>query len=153
MVTGVTANDDGNARASLPNVSMAAFSAMMPSAIVASSQAMDRARRNGRTATRSTMTPSSASAASVTSKAAQNGHPARHVPQRRGGRQKPVLVPGEDQGGGTRGRPARAAHRREETMGGAVSGGTATAPAGEVDAPRQSRNIRAGKRQRAVRAG
>ena len=75
-VTARWARLDGNARASLPKVSIATFSAMTPRAIVARSHAIDAEVRNGRTATRSTSTPSAASASSVASTEGTNGQPA-----------------------------------------------------------------------------
>jgi hypothetical protein len=74
--TGRRASVEGKARASRPKASIATFSAMIPSAIVDSSHTGEPARKNGRTATRSTSRPNSAEAASVATRARASGQPA-----------------------------------------------------------------------------
>ncbi len=74
-MTGRAASAEGNARASLPKSSMAAFSAMIPQAMVDSSQAGEAERKNGRTATRSTRMPKTAEASSVRATAGSSGQP------------------------------------------------------------------------------
>ncbi len=70
---GFRMSGEGKARASLPKVSWATFSAMMPTAMVARSQAGEARRKKGRTATRSTSAPKQARATSVTRRARGNG--------------------------------------------------------------------------------
>ena len=62
-------------RGSLPNVNITACSRMMPAATVAISQALEPARTNGRTATRSISMPHSAHSASAATMASAIGQP------------------------------------------------------------------------------
>ena len=76
MVTDcVVRKPGGMPRGSLPKVKRTAFSSTMPSATVAISQELEPRRTNGRTATRSTMTPQAAQASSARSTASGSGQP------------------------------------------------------------------------------
>ena len=70
---GFRMSGEGKARASLPKVSWATFSAMMPTAMVASSQAGEARRKKGRTATRSTSAPKHGRATRVTNERQREG--------------------------------------------------------------------------------
>src|ERR1700730_8478012 len=71
----VVRNPGGMPRGSLPNVNSTTLSMTMPRATVAISQEFDPRSTKGRTATRSTMTPHSAHAASATTTATMSGMP------------------------------------------------------------------------------
>src|SRR5262245_15057314 len=70
---GRSVSGEGKARASFPKASIAAFSAMIPQAMVESSHAGDAARKNGRTATRSIRTPNATTATSAPASASGKG--------------------------------------------------------------------------------
>src|SRR5208337_1784130 len=74
VIAPVVRNPGGMPRGSLPKVNSTTLSSTMPSATVAISQELEPRTTNGRTATRSTITPHNAQAASATMIATGNGH-------------------------------------------------------------------------------